>query len=491
MIRFKNTFRLTSVIFAFSIFLSGTNATSSDCNCFTIAVGKNASTAGHVIMAHNEDDSPPQAVNHHKVPRTTYQGGAIVALDNGGQLEQVNETWAYLWAEMPEMSFSDSYLNEWGVCIASDACLSREDQPELTDGGIARMLRQLVAQRAKSAREGVILAGELVERFGYASSGRTYTICDPEEGWLFSAVNGKHWIARRVPDNEIAIIANTYTIHSVDLSDTLNYLASGDIIDYAVKRGWYRPEIDGAFDFAAAYANPGTAADSANFCRQWGGLRLISAEPIEPSPILPFSVTPKQKVDAEDLMWILRDHYEGTELFRVDPENGDPHHTGTRSICAATTQTSFVAELHHNMPSDIGLVYWLCLGEPCTSFYIPHYFGAPDFPKGYALDTAQPSMEYYIESLEAPFVADRNRVFWTFRNFNQKACARYRELMPDLKHEIESLENRAIELREPLERTVLELYSLDKATALNQLSNYSEELCLSAMEAMKKLAIVR
>ena len=54
--------------------------------CFSIVVGKNASEDGHVIMAHNEDDTIPQIVNHHKVPRRKYAPGEKVKLRNGGQL---------------------------------------------------------------------------------------------------------------------------------------------------------------------------------------------------------------------------------------------------------------------------------------------------------------------------------------------------------------------------------------------------------------------
>lgn len=132
--------------------------------CFSIVVGKNASTDGCVIVAHNEDDTAPQIVNHHKVPRHNYPPGSKVTLRNGGSLEQVQQTWAYLWSEIPGLSFSDSYVNEWGVTVASDNCPSREDRPELTEGGIGYMLRRLVAERAKTAREGVLLAGELVAK---------------------------------------------------------------------------------------------------------------------------------------------------------------------------------------------------------------------------------------------------------------------------------------------------------------------------------------
>jgi dipeptidase len=417
-----------------------------------------------------------------------YGPGETITLVNGGSLEQVAETWAYIWAEMPEMTFSDSYLNEWGVCIASDACLSREDNPELTDGGISYMLRRLVAERARSAREGVLLAGQLIERFGYASSGRTYTICDPEEGWLLCAVNGKHWLAQRVPDDEVAIIANTYIVHEVDLSDTGNFLASSDIIDYAVSRGWYDPNKDGAFDFALAYSNPGNAADSANFCRQWGGLRLVAADPPRLDKNLPFSVKPHRKLGVADLMQVLRDHYEDVNLYQADPGSGDPHRVGVRSICARTTQTSFVAQLRHNLPAEIGLVYWVCLGAPCTSFYLPYYFGLEQFPAGYASDEERPSKEQFGERIEAPFKANMHRAFWTFANFHGHACTNYSEIGPRLISERESLEMRAVTLQKPLERTAAQMYPLDPRAAMEILSNFSEGMYLSAMEALESLA---
>ena len=211
--------------------------------CFSIVVGKDASADGFVLVAHNEDDGPPQIVNHCKVPRKQYKPGDKVKLRNGGRLDQAEQTFAYLWSEMPGMNYSDSFINEHGVTVTSNNCPSREDKAEITDGGISYMLRALVAQRAKTAREGVLLAGELVERFGYLDPGRTYIIADPYEGWLFSVVKGKHWLAKRVPDNEVAMVANTYTIHEVDLTDTDNFLASKELERYSCLWEYCLPNI--------------------------------------------------------------------------------------------------------------------------------------------------------------------------------------------------------------------------------------------------------
>ena len=477
---------LSSVMAFIFVVLFATAAAQGE-GCFSIVVGKDVSVDGYVIMAHNEDDGTPQIVHHHKVPRMKHSPGEKVELLNGGEVAQIEETWAYIWSEMPGMLFSDSYINEWGVCIASDACPSREDYPELTDGGISLMLRRLVAQRAKSAREGVHLAGELVERFGYDSSGRTYIISDPDEGWLFCAIHGKRWLAQRVPDDEVAIIANTYSVHEVNLSDEDHFLASEGLIDYAVSRGWHNPDEKQPFDFAAVFADPEAALDSSNFCRQWSGLRHIAADAIPLDRDLPFSVVPKGKLDVAAVQKILRDHYEGTELYHDSQQTGSPHETSLNTICNNTTQTSFVAQLRRDIPLDIGIVYWVCLSAPCASCYIPFHFGISSFPVGYATDSAQPSDEFYQEKVGVPFRADSLQAFWTFSNFHEKIEGEYAGSIKKVRAEFDAIEQDAMLRQEQVEGAALQLYPTEKATALRMLTSYSLEVYLSALEAMARI----
>lgn len=450
--------------------------------CFSIVVGKEASADGYVIMAHNEDDSPPQIVNHHKIPRRSYQPGDKVTLRNGGQLDQVEHTWAYLWSEMPGMLFSDSYINEWGVSVTSDNCPSREDKPRITDGGIGYMLRRLVAERARTAREGVRLAGKLVGRFGYRDSGRTYIICDPEEGWLFCVVNGKHWLAQRVGDDEVAMVANTYTVRRIDLSDTDSFLASSDIIDYAVARGWYDPEEDGAFDFAAAYANPGAAANPSNFGRQWNGLRYIASEPMPLGPDLPFSMVPRHKVGVTEIMQILRHDRDQPQLQLACPAEALPP-AGCR-ICRGATQTSFAVQLRRDMPLNIGIVYWVCLAPPGTSVYIPFHFGISDFPAGYAGRSQRPSEALFNRKVTSPFRANPGQTFWTFSNFRDKVRGSSADAIAQVRARAEAIEKSAMTLQKPVEDAAGRQYSSNRTAAMRLLANYSKGIYLSALEAM-------
>ncbi|MBN2132067.1 MAG: C69 family dipeptidase [Sedimentisphaerales bacterium] len=446
--------------------------------CFSFVVGKDASADGCVLVAHNEDDGPPQIVNHHKVPRRRHPRGAMVKLRNGGLVEQAGQTWAYLWSEMPGMRFSDSYVNEWGVTVTSDNCPSREDQPEISEGGIGYMLRRLVAERAPTAREGVLLAGRLVERFGYIDSGRTYIIADPNEGWLCCVVNGKHWLARRVGDGEVAMVANTYTIGTVALQDRDNFLASRDIVDYARRRGWYDPATDGPFDFAAAYANPQSASHPSNTGRQWSGLTCVTDRRIEPGPDLPFSVVPRQKLSVIDAMRILR-HDKRNETPAIPPDS-----RLVCALCSGGTQTSFVTQMRRDLPRDIGIVYWACLASPRTSFYVPFHFGITDFPTGWRLDSERPAKAYYDRRVQAPFAANPLEAFWTFSNFRDRVADEDPAAVEAAQKRARDLERHALELQGPIERAARQLYETDRPAAARLLENYSKRVYVASLEAM-------
>jgi dipeptidase len=350
------------------------------------------------------------------------------------------------------------------------------------------MLRRLVAERARSAREGVSLAGELVERFGYGASGRTYVICDPREGWLFCAIHGRHWLAARVPDDQVAMVANTLTVGEVDLSDPDRFLASADIIDYAILRGWFDPRQDGSFDFAAAYANPRSAQHPSNLGRLRAGLRQVAAQPIAPDGRLPFAVLPARKLGVADLMQILRVHGESDgRAPEAEPRAGDPHASGF-PICNRGTQTSFVAQLRGDRPPEIGLVYWVCLAPPCLSIYMPFNFGIGAFPEGFARDDGQVSQELYRARTSGPFHPDPASAYWTFANLHEKTARKGGRLIREVQHLLRPIEKRALARQEAREAPVLRLHERDPDAARELLGRQSAEIYGAVMSALSELA---
>jgi len=350
--------------------------------CFSVVVGRKASSDGSVLFGHNEDNGPDFPAALLLVPRRYHPAGTYLTLPGGGRIEQAPVTLSYLCLRMPHGPNSDVLLNEKGVAIASNQCPSREEEGELSEGGISGpILRHLVAQRARTAREGVLLVGRLVERFGYTASGRTLVIVDSREGWLVALVRGKHWVAQRVPDTGVAVLANSYTIGRVYLKesekskDTAVFFGSKDLIEYAEKRSWYDP-AGGPFSFEAAYADPQARENPSNTQRAWSALRLLSRRDFaNPPPPYPFAIKPERPLSFRDVARILRDHYE-----RLSFRKGDPHACRPIPICRSVTNSSSIFHLRSDLPPALGCVWYLALWQPCSTPYMPLFAGLSEAP---------------------------------------------------------------------------------------------------------------
>ena len=261
-------------------------------------------------------------------------------------------------------------------------------EEDYTDGGIGWMLRRLMAEKAASAREAVRIAGGLIEKYGYRSSGRTYSIADKNEAWMLAVLRGRHWYAERVPDDGVAVIPNHYTIRAIRPDDPDHFMGSPDIVEYAAKNGWYDAAKDGAFDFKKAFEKPSNrelAADG-NALRHWRGLNLLTGRTWELGRDYPFSVKPGKKVSAEALMAVLRDHYEGTEYDATDGyKKGTPNRTKFRTICTASTIDAFIVSLGAKRPEPLSVSIWLAMGKPDTTVFLPLYYGVESLPPGAGL----------------------------------------------------------------------------------------------------------
>lgn len=397
-----------------------------DFNCFSILVGKNASVDGSVMLAHNEDDGGEQFLNWYIVERQTHAKDDKFAFRRGGSIEQPAMTYKYLWLELPKMEVSDSFLNENTVAIASDGCPSREDRPDYTDGGVLYELRRLAAERATSASEAVDLMGALIEKYGYADSGRSYFIADRAEAWVLCVVRGRHWAAARVPDDQVVAVANCYTLDKVDLNDIRNYRGAKDLITYAVDRGWYDPQKDGEFSFKRAFGNPGSRTHPDNVKRQWAALsKLTGRKYAVDANALPFSTTPKAgKISLADLFAILADHYEGTELDGRKSRPQNKGHLG--GICHNGTQYGLVAQLRAGLPAEVGAVMWIAPYHPCSKVFVPWYAGMTKLPEGVSrFSSAQEALEKHLTDIRDFRTNCPNHRYWKYVDSTEAINADY------------------------------------------------------------------
>jgi len=489
--------------------------------CTSIVAGRLTTVDGSVLFGHNEDDSGRRVVNVWLVPRKIHQKGDVVYLVEGGQVPQVQETWAYLWFQMNGLKFSDQYMNEWGVTIASDSCPSREDQPDLTDGGISYMLRRIVAERAKTARQGVEIAGGLLDQFGYASSGRTMVICDNREGWILSIAAGKHWVAQRVPDDEVVVLPNTYVIRQVDFKDSKNFITSRDnVMDYAIRRGWYKRRANKPFDFAYAYMP--IPKEGSKFLergydtRQWRGHQLLtgittSVEEAKENG-LPFSVKPNRKLIIQDITTILRDHFEGTEygtavvqqpLF-ISEEGAckickglpreiivNPNNTEERTICTMTTQFSTVAQLRTDMPVPIGSLLWMCMGRPDCGVYVPWYAGITELPEGFqntpGVHDPVIALEKHFDSFPGTFDYNPHANFWIYNDLENLADAHYPKVIDKIQMNWLEIEDKLFDRQASYERFALQLWEENPKKANEFLTQWTVATTEKTLRIAKQL----
>ena len=332
--------------------------------CSVIIVGKKASATGRVIVGHNEDNSGDYIMRHGIVPARDWPTGSVMTAEKGlAAIPQVAHTLGFFWSELKSArgpaGASDAFFNERGVLIVSDnAGHSKEDRKDasrLTDGGIFYNLRRAVAERATSARDAVRIIGELVEKWGYVPGGRVYTVADADEGWQVQVVSGRHWAARRCPDDAIAVCPNHYTIHELPTVPTDDCRFASDIVSYALGKGWW--PADRPFDFAGAYQAADWVKIPHNIHRQNYITSLLLGRDWR-DDTYPFSVKAEKMLSPDDVKHALTAH----------PNGVVPHHDdyNSPSACRASTKESLVCEFGGKVGETL---LHVSRPQPCVSGY--------------------------------------------------------------------------------------------------------------------------
>lgn len=439
--------------------------------CYAVIVGRAASADGSVLVGHNEENGGERVLRFYKIPRQQHSPGAVVRLRAGGILDEVPETWAFLWSENPGLAYSDGYLNEWGVAVVSDGCPTREDgydalvrRGEIRDGGIGYMLRRLVALRAKTAREGMELIGRLVERFGYVDSGRTYVVADPKEAWLVAVVRGRRWVAQRVPDDQVVILPNVHIIGELDTADADHFRASPDLVSYAEARGWFDASRGEPFDFRRTYQ---TVERQAADRRQFRGQELVTGQRGNwpPAHGLPLAVKPHKPFTVADVAAVLRDR------------------EGIAPLFGQTTQEAAVFQLRSNVPPEIGCIYWRTACRPDISALTPWYVGMTDTPDDYGPPVESDrllSLEHHFRPPPETFQPDLRLAWWKFKDLANLVDIDYPGRIGPVRAAWSAMEQRMLRDQASCEAEAFRLWREDPEGARTYLTRYCAELAAEA-----------
>jgi len=344
---------------------------------------------------------------------------------------------------------------------------------EIRDGGIGYMLRRLVAQRARTAREGMELIGRLVERFGYADSGRTYVVADPREAWLVAVVRGRRWVAQRVPDDKVVILPNVYVIGQVDLADTNNFRASSDLVSYAVSRGWFDPGQGEPFQFRKVYQRRDRLGPDP---RQFRGQELVTgvAGTWPPTEPLPFAVMPGRKMAVPDVVAVLRSRGGVTNLF------------------GRSTQESAVMQLRGGMPPTIGCIYWRTACRPDVSLLTPWYVGITATPESYGPPVKLErllSLEHQFQPPAGTFEPDLRLAWWRFKELARLVDADYDARVVQVRAVWAAVEQRVLGQQAATEAEAVQLWQKDCDAARAYLTRYCAQLGAEALVEAERLCM--
>ena len=452
-------------------------------NCSSFLVTKGASKDGAVMITYTCDGEFLPHLEY--IPAQDHESGAVIEIlgRDGkirGEVKQVPHTYAVV-----------GLMNEHQLAIGETTFGGRNELRNPDGFFHYFFLMELALQRAKTARQAVKVMAELVDEYGYASSGESFSIADPEEAWIMEMIGpgpgGKdaHWVALRIPDGYICAHANMSRIGEFPLDDPDNCLYSSDVISFAAEKGYYDKKSGKPFSFRYAYDPPKPSGLRTCASRVWSMFRR-SAPSLNLSPDFqrglegtkpyPLWIKPDKKLSLHDVMDVMRDHYEGTEYDMTKGIDAGPFgsplrcrnltwevdgikYSWERPISTQQTAFSFISQSRAWLPDAIGGVYWYGWDDTYTSCYVPLYCCIQELPGSFTVGDLQ---KFSWDS-----------AWWVFNFVANFANLKYSHMVQDIQKVQTALEAQFISLQPMIEKTALELNKTDPKLLADYLTNYS------------------
>lgn len=420
--------------------------------CTSLIAAKGATADGSVMITYAADSHNLYGELYNQ-PAADHPKGAmrkVVEWDTGkplGEIPEARHTYATI-----------GNMNEHGLAISESTWGGREELVDTTGVIDYGSLIYITLQRAKTAREAIKVMTGLVKDYGYASSGESFSIADPNEAWIMELIGkggkekGAVWVAMRVPDGYISGHANHSRIHQFPLKDKENCLYSPDVIKFARSQGYFDGK-DEDFSFSRAYAIYDGGALRGCDARVWAFYNKFAQGMDRYLPwimrgegeVLPLWVKPSKTVDADGMKWMMRDHFEGTPLdmngdigagpyacpYRWRPLTYDVDsvtYTHERAIATQQTGFSFVAQLNDANPDGMKGLLWFGTDDANTSVYLPIFCSVSRPPHQLAHGNGDMNTLSW----------DSN--FWVNNYVANQAYNRYSQMIPDIRRVQSALE---------------------------------------------------
>lgn len=375
----------------------------------------------------------------------------------------------------------------------------------------------ITLQRAKNAREAIVIMTDLVEKFGWASSGESLSIIDPNEVWILEIIGkgegekGAVWVARMVPDGYVSAHANQARITTFPLegktsisSDKINKIYdpnittvyAKDVISFAKEKGFYPQDAKNKdFSFSDTYAPVDFSGARACEIRVWAFFNAVNPDMGQyfdyangrniqrdskgyATNRMPLWIKPSEKVDVLQVMDFMRDHLEGTELDMSKDLGAGPYECPYRwrpmsfkvdgkeyvhERATATQQTgfTFVAQCRSWLPDEIGGIIWFGVDDAASSVYFPMYTSSTEVPFAFAEGNGS-MMEFTNKA-----------AFWVFNQVTNFAYTRYNLIHPEIRAKQVALEKQYVNFVQMIDAGAKEMLAKDRNAAIEFITDFS------------------
>jgi dipeptidase len=462
--------------------------------CTAYAAGKHATADGSVVVSHSDDGDGASDPRAAWVPAADHPKGSarpiwpdtedwprFVGTDRGTAYQPINgQAKTQPIGSIPQVEHTVGYIdgnyavqNECHLMFGESTASAAFSATAVgTPGGTALMsvneLTRIAAERVCSAREAVQLMGSLSEKYGFygadGGAGEVLMVGDTEEAFVFHILSddtakSSIWVAQRVPDNHVAVVANMFSIREVDLTDEVNFLGSANLHRIAREYGLW--DGRGLLSFTDAYSGGEYSNKYYTGRRVWDGYRRfcpslgLPAEYGNLKSDRPYPTTAKvdRPIGVRDWFAAYRSHYEGTpydmtvgvgagpfgspDRYTEPGTSGDPGiGAWERSVSIFRTAATWVASANGAAPSFAGGTVWWAPADSSKSVFVPMMAVAADVPAPYTLGN--------------PASLDRGSAFWGHKFVQNIAQLRYSAMIVDIQANARHWESRAIELVETI-----------------------------------------
>ena len=293
-------------------------------------------------------------------------------------------------------------------------------------------LMQVALERCETARCAISTMANLSETYGFAGeafgASEMVSIVDKKEAWVFEITGGgpfkgvgdlgSLWVAQRVPEDHVAVIANYMIIQAIDPSDGENFMVSPHLFSRMKELGLFQGSI-AEFNWQEVMGGTLQNLEMYDLLRRWRIYSRVAPslnmQPTHKIAEMPFSVKPDVPLTELDVMNLFRDHYEGTEFDMTQGvlagPNGNPNYELTgRDMQHVKGQIPRAMSLMRTAYTSIVVAdefpkVWLGVDAPASSVFVPFWADA------LANNETSMSHRYMIGKQQA---FDRESAHWAF-----------------------------------------------------------------------------